>query len=497
MKKLAIIQNFLGSIVNFSFLFVSSIVLLPYYFQFISAEDYGIWLGGISLLSLASVLEANISLILTQQLGSKWVSKEISEFSKYLFASLILGVLIFVLITLTTYFLKDLIFNLISSESNEIYLFSKAFVIYSFSLGFGILNSFIGSISQVFLKTKWPPVFNLISSIVAIIYIYWAVSFEGVLALAWGLLIRNFSYFFLISIYSFLLLKIEKIPFLLDKTYFNIIVKSIVLPFLSKIGMTIATNSQNFIVGITIAATTVTIFDITKKVPFIIIMLINMVGVSTFTSFSLFYSEQKSNNSHYYTEYYFTFIRILLLLSLSFAFILTKDFVNVWVGLDKFGGDLILALICLTALLDQLRISLSQQYYTIGNYIFTAKTDAFFAIVFIVLVFILIPIFQLNGIVLAGILANIFYFIFCFIYEKYKNINLIISIFNLSFLKDLTGVLFLTLITKFSYEIIDNYFLKTLLILSSIILMLLFVYFRHKFLIEFILLKFLKIKKSK
>ena len=492
MKKLAIIQNIFGSIANFSFLFFTSIVLLPYYFQFISSEDYGIWLSGISLLSLASVLEANISLIITQQLGSKWVNKEISEFSKYLVAALILGILIFSLIIFATYFLKDLIFHLISSNITQISLFSKAFIIYSFSLGFGILNSFIGSVTQVFLKTKWPPVYSLFSAILAVYYTYWAVSFQGVLALAWGLLIRHLVYFFLISIYSFVLLKRERIPFFFEKNYLNKIVKSIVLPFLSKIGMTIAINSQNFIVGVTIAAATVTIFDITKKIPFIIIMLINMVGVSTFTSFSLFYSEQKSNKPNQYTKYYFTLIRILLLFSLSFAFILGKDFVNIWVGLDKFGGDFLLALICFTALLDQIRISLSQQYYTFGDYNFTAITDAMFAIAFLLFVFILIPIFQLNGIVLAGIFANILYFIFCFFYEKYKNISLIISVFNVSFLKDLTGFVFLTLITKLTYEMIDNYYLKTALILTSIILMSLFLYFRHKPLLEFILLKFFK-----
>jgi O-antigen/teichoic acid export membrane protein len=496
MKKLAIIHNFLGGFLNFAFLFFSTIIFLPYYFEFISIENYGIWLTGISLLSLASVLEANISLILTQQLGSKWVNKEISEFSKYLLAALLLGILICILIILATYFLKDLISNRINIESSQISLFSKAFFIYSISLGFGILSSFIGSISQVFLKTKWPPVFNFISGILALSYTIWAVSFQGVLALAWGLIIKNLVYFLFISFYSFLLLKSEKISFTFDRTYLTKIVKSIGLPFLSKVAMTLATNGQNFIIGVTIAATATTIFDITKKVPFIIIMVINMVGVSTFTSFSLFYSEQKKNLLHPHTKNYFTFIRIMLLISLFLAFILGKDLIKIWVGLDKFGGDFLLAMICFTALLDQLRLSLSQQYYTIGSYNFTSITDAFFAVMFLLLVFILIPIFDLYGIVFAGIFANILYFIFCFIYEKYKNISLIYCVLNLSFFKDLIGVIFLTIITKFTYEMIDNYYLKIILVLSSIIFLLLLAYSRYKLLVEFILIKFLKIKKT-
>jgi O-antigen/teichoic acid export membrane protein len=496
MKKLAIIHNFLGAFYNFAFLFFTSILLLPYYFKFISTEDYGIWLTGISLLSLTSVLEANISLILTQQLGNKWVNNNLSEFSKYYFAAIILGILIFSFILLSTYFLKDSIANWISTQNNQSSLFSKSFFVYSISLGLGILTGFISSLTQVLLKTKWPPVFNLLSAILGVTYTIWAVSFQGVLAIAFGLLIKNLVYFLLISGYSFFLIKKEKIPFLFEISYVKKIIKNIGLPFISKLAMTIASNSQNFIIGITIAATTTTIFDITKKIPFIIIMVINMVGVSTFTSFSLFYSEQKYNIIHPYTKHYFTFIRILLLILLFPAFILGKDFIYIWVGLDKFGGNVLLAMICFTALLDQLRVSLSQQYYTIGKYNFTSITDAFFALIFILLAFVFIPIYKLNGIVLAGIVANVLYFIFCFVYEKFNNISLVINVLNLSFFIDIIGIVLLTIITKFTYEIFDDYYLKIMIALSSIIIVLLLTYKRHKIVFELILTNFLKINKN-
>ena len=80
-------------------------------------------------------------------------------------------------------------------------------------------------------------------------------------------------------------------------------------------------------------------------------------------------------------------------------------------------------------------------------------------------------------------------------YEKHKNISLIISLLNLSFFKDLIGIIFLTIITKFTYEMVDNYYLKIILVLSSIILLLLLAYIRHKLLVEFILIKVLKSKK--
>ena len=80
MKKKAIFHNIIGGFSNFGFMFFTSLIFLPYYFNFISNEDYGIWLGGVSLLSLFSIFEANLSLILTQQLAVKLTKMSYQNF---------------------------------------------------------------------------------------------------------------------------------------------------------------------------------------------------------------------------------------------------------------------------------------------------------------------------------------------------------------------------------------------------------------------------------
>ena len=98
MKTKTIYHNLFGSFSTFIFLLFTGIFLLPYYFQYISVNDYGIWLGGISFISLLTVLEANISLILTQQLGERWVKRESLEFSKYFSASIFFSVVVSLII---------------------------------------------------------------------------------------------------------------------------------------------------------------------------------------------------------------------------------------------------------------------------------------------------------------------------------------------------------------------------------------------------------------
>lgn len=497
MKKKAIYHNILGSFSNFVFLFLTSIVFLPYYFKFISNADYGIWLGGISLLAIFSIFEANISLILTQQLANKWTQKKTTEFSKYFSAALFFGLIVSLLIVSASYFLKDTLTAWVSADKQLNTLFSDSFFLYSISIALTIVAGYLNCIPQVFLKTVYPPIFNLIASIFGIIYTVWAVSSQGVMALAIGNLLKVTLFLILVSIYSFRLLKKNSIVLQLELNYVYLLIKEIGFPFVSKIAMTTAMSLQNFIVATAISATDTTIFDITRKLPLMLQMVINMIAVSTFTSFSLLYSEQnKSNNSHEYSRHFFDLIRLLLLFSLTGIFLIGQDFITEWVGIDKFGGNLLLALICIVITLDQLRMVLSQQYYTIGKFNLTASADTIFAVSFLVFAVLLIPFFKLEGIVLAGIFANMIFFVFCFFLEKKKDINLVSLVINKGFYIDIFIVILIAGIAKFIYEYFrGNVMFGMLTIVISITILMVIFYKRNKELFNFLILKLLKSSK--
>lgn len=499
MKKKAIFHNILGAFSNYFFLFLTSILLLPYYFKFISVPDYGIWLGGISFLSLFSVLEANISFILTQQLSVKWTHKNPVEFSKYFSSAFFFGLVVSFLIVGATYFFKDTLTAWVSLDKQVNTLFSNSFLIYAISLSFTIISSFINSVTQVFLRTLLSPIFNIISSIIGIAYTLWAIPTQGIIAIAAGNMVKSFIYFLLVSIYVFNLLKEKKIPYCFDFGYVIRLLKNIGLPMISKIGMTMAVSMQNFIVAMTISASATTIFDITRKLPVVSQMLINVISVATFTSFSLFYSEQKSGEgNHKYTSYYFSIIQILLFIGLTGIFLIGQDFVTIWVGPDKFGGNILLALVCVAVLTDQMRLVLSQQYYAIGKFTLTAITDSIFALSFIILAFILIPSFNLKGIVLAGIFANIIYFCFCFYLEKRRKINLVYLVINKSFFFDLLIIIAISAISKYGYEFYRGQIIIDLsIVVSAMTLLCIIFYQRNRTLFDFIYFEFWRKSKVK
>lgn len=494
MKKRAVAHNFIGGISNFLFLFLTSLVLLPYYFKFISTSDYGIWLGGISFLSLVSVLEANIGLILTQQLGEKWVQKKIDEFSFYFTAALWIGTIISLLIIFLSYFFKNKLCLIIIHEQKELTIFAKSFFFYAASLAITIVSSYINSITQVFLKTLIPPLFNIFSSIIGITYTVLLVPHQGVLAIALGNLIRSFVYGSLISIYVFGLIKKNKIVLGFRLEYVQKLLGNIGFPFFSKVGMTVASNMQNFIIAASISASATTIFDITRKLPIMSQTVINIISASTFTSFSLYYAEQKkSDDKDLITNNYFTLMKFMLIGVMMTVVLLGQNFINLWVGPDKFGGNLLLGVLCILALSDQIRLLIAQQYYARGKFNLTAKTDLLFVGAFIFSAFILIPLYRLYGIVLAGIAANVFYYFVCFFFEKKESIVLIPYVIDKVFMLDVLFALLLTTTAKFIIKYLSlNLLYSTFFSLLIIAIMFFYQYVRKRDFFAFLLHNILK-----
>ena len=496
MRKKAIIHNIIGGFSNFGFAFLTSIIFLPYYFKFISIADYGIWLGGISLLSLVSIFEANISLILTQQLGKQLINKNPLKFSKYLSAAIFFSLCVSVLIICITYFLKENITSWISPDEIEKKLFSNSFFLYSISLSLTIISGYIGSVFQVFLITFKQPIYNLIASFVGVFFTIWLVPSQGVLAIAFGFLIKSILYTLLIVLGSIKILKYNKINICFNLTYLPELLYSIGLPFISKVMMTSAMSAQNFLVAATISASATTIFEITKKLPLINISLVNIIAMATFTSFSLFYSENGDNSKlHKYTKHYFNLVRVLLVISLGSIFLIGQDFVTLWVGADKFGGNFLLALICIGAMSDQLRMILAQQYYALGKFNLTSITDLIFAISFFIFAALLMSILGLKGIVLSGILANVICFVVSSFLEKKRGVEMVPHIITKTLMIDLIIVISISAITMLILQLfIVSDLLKLLLIILSILSLIFIFYKKEQLLFKFLILKFNKSK---
>jgi O-antigen/teichoic acid export membrane protein len=494
MKKKAIFHNIIGGFSNFGFMFFTSLIFLPYYFNFISNEVYGIWLGGISLLSLFSIFEANLSLILTQQLAVKLTKNELSEFSKYLTSAVFFAMCSSVVIIMGTYIFKTNIFHLISDSELNIKLFSDSFFIYSISLSLTIISSYIGSVFQVYLVTLKQPIYNIIASFIGVLFTVIYVSEFGVLSIAIGYLLKSSIYSILVIIGAFKILRSNNIVY--EFSFFSLrkLLKGIGLPFLSKIMLTSTSNVQNFIIALYIGSSTTTVFEITKKLPYMNISLINIFAMATFTSFALLYSESKNDaTNESYTKYYFDLIRILLVSSLTIIFIIEKDFIRLWVGLDKYAGIFILALICICCLLDQLRMILAQQYYSKGKYNLTAITDSIYSILFIISAVILIPIYGLIGIVFSGIISNIFYFAICKFFENKSKVNIVSKIITKTLFLDLMLVsiisfLSMSLLNQFH----ENAFVTLVVATFTFTLIIFYYYRREKPLFSFLIINFAK-----
>lgn len=429
MKKKAIYHNLVGSLSSFGFTIISGVILIPYYFQYIDKESYGIWLGGLSLLSLFTVIDGNLAMVLTKLLSNERVKNNTKNFSDLFFAGLFLGLILFAVIGSAVFLFKDKLAMSVQAQGPAIQFYAKCFLLYSIGLTFNIISSFINALNQSLLRTLLPPFFGIVSAIAGIAYTVITVPTRGVAAIAEGFLIKGGIYLMCNVIYGIYNLNSEKIKFNFHFKAVAELVSNVKWPFFSKLAMTAAVNLQNFIISAFLIASLTTVYDVTRKLPIMIGLIVNIITVSTFTSFGMLYSENNTKQD-FYSDAYFTLIKLLMAVPLFGIFLFGKEVIGIWVGLDKFGGLTLLGLLCVVQFLDQLRLTLSQQYYAKGLFRLTSITDIIYGVFFLLsLVFLLKPL-GLIGVALSSLVAAFIYYLSCLYFERKEGINFLQYIFN-------------------------------------------------------------------
>jgi O-antigen/teichoic acid export membrane protein len=474
MKTKTIVHNFYAALGNFFFLFLTGIVFLPYYFRFITTTDYGIWLGGISLISLILIFEANMGLILTQILADKKVKNERIEFSKYFTAAFLYGSIIGILIMLLSFFYSSSILGFISKQSHPSALFSNSFFLFSLSIALTIFSANFSVLLQVFFKTELLLLFNVISMILGISVTIFFVPSHGIMAIAGGNLVKVFVSAFFSVFYGVKIMKVECIYLNIDFSFMRKLLVHTIWPFFSRIGIVTAVSIQSFIIATSISPSSATVFDITRKIPITIQSLINFIAFATFTSFTSLYAEENMDSKvNEYSKKYYLLISLLLIISLSGVFIVGQNFIGVWVGGDKFGGNVLLGLLCLTSLTDQLRLLLAQQYTVMGRSKLTSISEIAFAMSFGIAVYFLISKLGLYGIVLALLIANFIYFISCFVLERKQSTTIVGAILNKGLISDLLLIIIIDILIKFisTYLQVEDIFWSVILVVIFVVIL--------------------------
>ena len=101
--------NYVFNFSSFFFAILTSLLLIPFYLEYISLSDYGAWLASSAAIGMIGLLDPGIGTILTQRLSVCYELKDDEKFSDLFNASIFIGLGMFLVLALVVLAIAALI----------------------------------------------------------------------------------------------------------------------------------------------------------------------------------------------------------------------------------------------------------------------------------------------------------------------------------------------------------------------------------------------------
>ena len=438
-KFSASIYNYLSNSLNAIVMLINGIVLVPFYFQYMSLSTYGAWLASGNVVAMLGMLESGLSIVITQKLSVAHKNNDSTHISLLaganIFSAIIISLIIFFIGLIISFFVADLINADILIKQD----ITIAFIVALAASTLSIMTSLFGAFPQVWQDTKTVGIIGIIANIIGIIstIIYLLVGF-GVIALALAYFTR--ALLNLIGQCIWIFIKWRKCNYPKPKYDFTIVLnllKDCFYPFLSKLSTVVMNNSQSFIISSFINPGMAAIYDITQKVIVVLSNFVNMTNVSFFALYSLTFASKNRIEINNIIIKIANIFMILLFTAVLYSAVFTKSFVHFWVGLDKYGGDILLLMIVFSVLVSQIKQYTNILLQAGGMISKSAKLDIMSMILFVILLLSFIKSAGIYTIPVATIFSGLIFIVLYLRLLRTKltvEVNVIIRLIVKSFL---------------------------------------------------------------
>ena len=307
------------------------LLLVPFVIKFTSSELYGLYLSLVSIIGLLGLVDLGSGMYLIKEFAKERSKKTrirtLASVSNLIILNIILILIVGIIITPT-----------VSNLSPEFDIVSSLFAILLINK---IILNFSSIPTSIQISYQRMGFVNLIKILLVPIEIVFVIIFlnnnYGIFSLVYGELIISIIYFLIITISTKDLFKFYRF-----KIYKFDLIKSIKYSFsyylvkLTHIGLT---NLDNILILYFLGAKYVTIYVITLKLPILFSREVSgKISTNLFPAISSLDIKNDINRLRSIMLRLMKFsIRISLLVSLI-IFIVNKSFVDLWVGLDNYGG---------------------------------------------------------------------------------------------------------------------------------------------------------------
>jgi O-antigen/teichoic acid export membrane protein len=402
-KYKASVFNYLFNSINAIVMIVNGIIMVPLYFKFMPVSTYGAWLATGNVVAMLGLVESGLSGAITQKMSVAIAEKDDMKFFQLAGANIYTALLMSLVLFVLGLSLSPFIADWINADENIKHSITIAYIVSLTSAALSLLTSLIGAFPQVWQETKTTGLIttavNIVGILSLVIYLYLGF---GVVSLALSYITR--AILNLLGQGSWIFMKWRNLN--LSRPTFNFAVikellKDCFYPFLSRISGVIMGNSQSFILAMFISPTIAAVYDITSKIASVACNFVSMANGSFFALFSLTFASKNKSEINNLIQRVSLFFLTVLFSALLYSMVFTQSIVHIWVGLDKYGGDLLLAFIIIALLITQLKQYFNNLLYTGGMINKSAKLDVLSMVLFVALLMAIVKRAQIYAIPIA------------------------------------------------------------------------------------------------
>jgi len=404
----ASILNYIFNSINSIVVIVNGIVMVPIYFHYMSVSTYGAWLATGNVVAMLGLLESGFASVITQKLSVAIAQNNVRKVQVLSGSNLATAIGLSLTILMLGLSISPFISGWVNAEisaSNDIFW---AYVVALISSCIGLMNSLLGAFPQVWQDTKAVGLINTIVNLVSIAALVFFLLFGfGVVSIALSYLSRALLNFIFQG--SWIIKNWKKIGF--AKPLFRFketiqLTRDCFYPFMSKLSGLLMDNTQSFILAHFLNPTFAAVYDLTAKVCYVGCSFVSMTNGSFFALFSLtLASKDKEKINSVFSNTTKFFVLSLSLVALN-SICFTEPICRYWVGLDKFGGTLLLVTIVISKVFFQLKSYCNNILYTGGLINRSAKLDILCMFVYIVLLIAIIKPTQVLAVPIATLVSS-------------------------------------------------------------------------------------------
>jgi O-antigen/teichoic acid export membrane protein len=389
---------------------VRGVVLVPLYLHYIGEGLYGTWLASGSIVAYMGLCDCGLNSVIIQKIGESYGAGDSPRLARYLGSGLFIVVLMSPLPVLAGIICASYLPSLLDVPVGLAQPLKAAFIIASCSASLMIIGHALSGIVCAFQRQLLHGLIWIGATISGLLLtVILLISGYGLMALPIGVLIQSIAVLALESAVLWRLQKQILAGLSLTPAWGTVVelMKPSVTMFMAQGGTTLASQSDNLLIGMSMGSRAVLVYDLTKKA-FDVLTVLRGHTISAFApALAHFFGELRGKTAKA-QGLAATLIHVsaaMGLLLIGGYIILDKSFVGLWVGPDLYAGDLVPFLIGIYGLLSAQTLPLYQIVFARGRLYTAAWATGAEGVLRILLIAIMVRWWGLPGAALAGIIG--------------------------------------------------------------------------------------------